>query len=195
VATLTTAQLAALERLRGGEPMRVRLTAHARAHANGSLVEGRMAEEQAFSIDRDEWLGQLKAAAFADTLIVEIPVPDPRSAPPLAEATGLLRQALDHSAHGRPAEAVGGCRVAVEALGNAGFGRHAPENVVHFIKENARRLSMDQRYSVLRAAVELYCSPPHHPGAHDVGPADAAFATAVTAALLALAPLRGKPPS
>lgn len=148
-----------------------------------------------FDVNRDEWLAALRTSGLTDTLTMEIPVPC-NAMPNLAAAVTELRRAIEHRHDGHDAETVAACRSVTNALEHAGFGNRAPREVIAFLRENASRLTLEERYSVIQAALELFCSPAHHqpgPQREDYRRADATFAIAMSAALVSLAPLRGRP--
>ena len=193
IQTLSAAQLQAIEDFRASSPFRLELAMHGSAFVAGGHAWRFGVHDAHFDINRDEWLAALRSSGFTDSLTIEIPVPSDATST-LAGAVAELRRAIEHRHNGHDAETVAACRLVTNALGHAGFGNRAPKEVIAFIKENAGRLSLEERYSVLQAALELFCSPAHHhPQSDDYRRADATFAVAMSAALVSLAPLRGRP--
>jgi len=192
--TLTASQLASIEDQRAGRAFRLKLRLYGRAHYVDRVDFKLHPYEVDLPVDRDEWSNALAQSGFSDILILELPVPTADHE--TRNAVALLRKAIDAKSSGRDADAVGDCRLALNALTNAGFGGAAPSDVIQFIKQNASRLNLAERFSALQAAAELYCSPSHHfpgPNRDEYGRADATFAIAVTAALVQIAGARGRP--
>lgn len=181
-------QVEALEDFRNGEPLRLELTAHAMFYVAGAFAgRGRLVET--FTVSRDDWSAVLQAIGYSKHVTVDVPIPSATPAG-LAEASARLEDALAARQDGRHGDAVAKARVAIEAIEKAGFGGKAPSDVVTFIKENAKRLSMTERYAAVQAALELFLSPAHHAGTDpdDYTRADSTFAVGVSAAILSLAP-------
>lgn len=191
---LSPERVVAVEEFRRGQPFKVRMSMEAFTLVVGSSMRT-TTMDATFDVNRDDWIQKLRQAQITESILFEVPVPSPESTPELREAVARLKEALSHQQLGHDTDAIGKCRVAVEALGQAGFANRAPSDVIAFIKENARRLTMIERFSVLQTALHLYLSPSHHAGTdpEEFSRADSTFSLALTAAIVSLAPRRGRP--
>jgi hypothetical protein len=198
---LTTPALVALEVARDGGTIEFSLTlvAHAavlalaqdqnQSHAPGVETPA-TTTTFAFRIPKEQWLAVLKSVDFCDTLIIELRLP---STGPENTAKGRRRlvQGVAARNDGSYAEAMRGCRIALDELKNAGFGGKASSDVATFFQGRAGTMSQAERFSALQLALKLFLSPAHHATAPDehYTREDAELAIAMTAALVRLAPV------
>lgn len=202
-ARLSQLALQRLEEQRDGATIDFELWAYARAFVGGgrdehggALVSPGLALRHFGRVGADEWHGMVKAVGATSSIIVEIPIPDSAEYPELGRALVHLRTAIEQRGRGDSPNAVATSRLALDELEHAGFGGHAPREVMTFLQQNARRMSLSERFSMIQAALNVALSPAHHGGANraDLGRFDAQFAVTSVAALLALAPYRGRRP-
>ena len=136
-------------------------------------------------VSPDEWRSAVHPVLGERVIPLEVVVPTG------SDSAEALQRALDHREGGRHDDAVAAVRVALDEIGLAGFGGRAPKDVINFIKHQASQLTMAERLAAVRAALELFCSPPHHGGqTESLTKEDSRFAIAVGAALLKLAQSR-----
>lgn len=184
-------ELARLEGLRNGRPLGFELSMPALVYIGGAL-QNTTTFALKLEVGRERWSEVLESVSFRRVLITELELPEPSAGSPgTGKALGLLGDAIVAREDGRNSDAVAKCRLAVDALGQAGFGGRAPADVIAFIKQNGKRLTMEERFSVLQAALHLYCSPAHHVAPEaDLSRHDATLALGTTAALIGAAPSR-----
>ena len=193
---LSTAALVSLEAARNGGGLKLamtlvahplRISQHA-GYAAGIEVHATTTMRE-FGIPKEQWLAVLKNVGYCDTLLTELRLP---TTGPEATAPGRQRlaKAVNARNDGSYAEAMRGCRIALDELKNAGFGGKAPQEIVKFLNDKAGSLTQAERFSSLQVALQLFLSPTHHANAPDehYTREDAELAIAMTAALLRLAP-------
>jgi len=156
---LSNAEVVEVEERRNAGRIHVQLCLEAIAHTpNGATTtQSRLLEKE---IPRDIWVSILSSCGFEERLIFEVPLS--REATEPAEATKRLKAAMGRRQTSPAVECVAAARKVVDALKQDGFGGKAPSDVIQFLKGNASRLSMEERYAVLRAALDIYTSPAHH---------------------------------
>jgi hypothetical protein len=184
---LTPERLERLESLRNGGEIEfvVRVVAD-------PIVDGRIGRrtscEAHLEVAEKAWAEFLRAVEFEEHVLIDVVLP-PDADPDLRDAYARLRKAVRKRTEGEHGEAIGDARLAIDALERTGFGGKAPKGIVAFFKDNAKRLTMQERYAAVRAVLELFLSPPHH-AEHDHESFDrreSTFAVAVAAAVLSLA--------
>ena len=194
--SLTTSALVALETSRDGGPLELVMTltafafviAEYRGFAPGIGIHP-TSDTYAFKVPKEQWLALLKSVGYCDSILTELRLPT--SGP---ESTSAGRQRVANAVNARndgcDRHTLQECRIALDALKNAGFGGRAPGEVAEFLRKNARSLSQAERFSALQVAMHLFLSPAHHDGVPDeeFSREDADLAIAMTAALLRLAP-------
>jgi hypothetical protein len=183
-----------LEGLRNGSTITVTMTATVQIFVQGLPIQFTDFWYQTNVPDK-EWTSALTEAGFDDHVWIDVAIP---RGPGPKGAGDRLREALAARNRGHHHDAVGKARVAVEAMEQAGFGGHAPKDVIAFVKQGAKKLTSRERLAAVRATVEMLLSPPHHPGAdpNEYGRIHSAAALALAAAVISLAEAEGpEPPS
>ncbi len=198
---MSRAALQRLESQRDGAPIDVELWADARAFVGGgkegragAMVAQRCILRHFDKVSADDWHSLIKSAGVTSSIILEIPVPSEAEFPELAAALAHLRRSIDERGRGDNAHAITSCRIALDELEQRGFGGHAPKEVVAFLKQGVAKMTLSERFSMVQAALVGALSPAAHAGQLrvDLGRPDSQFAVTAVAALLALAPYRGR---
>lgn len=183
-------EIAAMEEWRDGRDLDAHVIVHGFGHRSSEIVHRYFNEAQA-TIFRSQWEGLLKAIGFHEYVNVRIPVTSTR----VENAAARLREAQEQLDDGDHVAVIHTCRKALEALGQAGFGRRTPKDINGWIRtkrDEEEQYTLEDRVAVLQAAARVLCNL----GSHEAKEAariqryDADLMLAVTAGLLRAAPYR-----
>jgi hypothetical protein len=186
VLDLTFQQLEGLERRRCGGPFSLELRYQGLAFVDGkaSNVGGNLTRQ----VTQDEWIRVLNQVGYRRLVLVEVPVADDQAHPALAKATLELGHATAALHTGRCRDAVGACRVALEALAHALGETPQTYSLQDLLKRNLL-LDKAERFGLVRKMLTIVTHPAHHgdPNAAAVEwhYEDAVAVVAQTAAVLA----------
>ncbi len=192
---ITMRGLTTIENARDGGDITFVLVIGAHPIWNGDAAFS-SADQVAVTVPREDWLTVLSRSGLQETLITELPLPAAGPAETV-DARKRLAGAVQARSHGKHAEAMRLCRIAIDELEKKGFGGKSRKDVTHFLKQNAGTLTPEERFAALQSAMELLLAPAHHANApedHYVRE-DADLAIVMTAALLKLAPRWSPPPA
>lgn len=183
VVTLHPDAMEAVERIRGGQGITLRLKLIGEVWQEHTATP--IHESVDCRISQSDWLTALEQSGFGRTLLFEVPVPyaDDANAPSSARH---LQQAQRLFVRGHYDEAVATCRKALEAEMGAMSDQVAAMKSFKGGKE--KDLDLGQRELVIRQAVMNYLHPAHHHGDDEVAirydRSSAAMALGLTASLL-----------
>ncbi|HVZ70956.1 MAG TPA: hypothetical protein VHJ20_01160 [Polyangia bacterium] len=183
-------EIAAMEEWRDGSDLDVHVIVHGFGHKGNEIAHRYFNEAQA-RIFSSQWEGLLKDIKFHEYVNVRIPVTSGR----VAAAAVRLREAQEKLDAGDHVNVVHTCRKALEALGQAGFGRRTPKDINGWIRtkrDEEEQYTLEDRTAVLQAAARVLCNL----GSHEAKEAariqrfDAELMLAVTAGIIRAAPYR-----
>lgn len=120
--------------------------------------------QEGFVVNQGVWTEILSQMGYRQTLLIEIPMPDPAAQPELAAAVAQLVQAHGHMMRGHDREAVGSLRDVLEDMTRA-LGDD-DENIDPQLKrvlfDNSRNMTKAERLRVVRRALKLVTHPARH---------------------------------
>lgn len=182
------------EEARDGSDLTFEIWAHTLGFIGGALTAPVTSLRHTWTMNNAAWRSIVGRIGLQTSVDVEVRVPDDDEFPELARALIHLQGALARRASGEHASAMADCRLALDELPLAGFGGRAPKEVLAFLQQNAGRLSMSERFAVVRAALVIALSPSHHGGElrDELDRFDSQFAVATVSAFLGWAPHRAK---
>ena len=157
---LTQQQIEAWERVRLGGQFAIRLTYQGFFVRPQTGIESLSGGDQR-TVSQGEWIAVLAAIGFRRLILVEVPVPDDGAHPSLALATRELRKATTHILAGHDREAVGACRLALDALAHA-LGEDPTKYDISALVKNNAKLGKPERFAVLRRVLTILANPAHH---------------------------------
>lgn len=182
---LDAARVEAIEAVRSGRNLGLRLHVDGNALAPGESRPQRVRVQILHEVAQSDWVRVLDGMGYRKTLLLEIPMPASDAPEQLRQAVEHLRQAQDLVMHGRYREAVGACRDVLESLDTA-LG-----DATAAAPDNQRDWDKACRVRHVRRALKVLTHPARHAdevsAQHEWGPEDAATIVTVTAALLRLA--------
>lgn len=120
------------------------------------------------TVNQADWAQLREQMGAGRTMLIEVAEPDAERFPAMAEAVRHWRQAWGAYQRRDPSEAVGDCRLALEALMQALEDRDtAPVDAIYnaevqalFQGQNA--MTKEERLRLVRRALRVLCHPPHH---------------------------------
>jgi len=186
-------RLDAVEDLRQGKDLNLNCWFYANRFSNdGRANPHPMAMQEHVKVDARTWTETLSKLGYSDFIHIEIPIPRTADGDLLRAAAGLLEEGLAKQQQGEHADAVGRCRMVLDAIKQAGFGGRPPEQILSYLQQDAGSLTVDERTALMRATFRTFCSPAAHGRSdrEEFTRDDATFALATTAALLRLVPRR-----
>lgn len=160
--TVQAHDIARLDGLRDGGDLQFDL----QILGEGSDKEGRVGiqpvhEQKAITVPRSEWLKRLNEARFADTLLIEVSMPN--DFPAASEVGVHLRRAHAHFLNASYRECVAECRPVIEVLGRLQTGDEDwSADVIAEFKANQSQMSKHRRELAIAAAVRHYVHQAHH---------------------------------
>ena len=187
---LSAAQVAAIEAVRNGEDLQIRLAIAGVAGALGpDGADTQLRKRDTFSqvlthvVPRSDWVLQLNAAKAMDILLIEIPMPLVEPSPNLASVVARIRQAQNLFVEAHYADCVINCRRAIEAFQDlAGRDR---QGLLKKLAIDRDGLSKDERRTTIEAALFHFGSSAAHGDVGVFDRRDAKLALALTSALIA----------
>jgi hypothetical protein len=195
----SAAELAALEEWRDGSDLKMKvlvrgfgtLNAETKPEQKTTQTKQDQFRELDTEIPRSRWVDLLAELKFREAVHVHVPIDLEARIVASAEK---LREALDHHARGDYQGVAQTCRKALEALGQAGFGRRAPRDIENWLgtRQEREMLSLEDRTAVIEMAARLLCHSGSHAGEEELRwrRFDADLLLAITAGLLHSAPHR-----
>jgi hypothetical protein len=141
-----------------------------------------------YHLNQGVWVNVLEQMEYQRTLLVEVPVPDPRRQPELTAAVEALARAQQLMRDGQDRDAVGACRDALEEITRALGDDDDLDPVVQRLFDKSRAMTKAERLRVLRRALKLITHPARHRDQVSVGidwsRIDASAVITMTAAFL-----------
>lgn len=182
---LSSHQLTALEDWRDAGDLTFEIST---ASVGGRIgVDEEMPEFQAFygAVEESAWIKQLKSAAFADILLLEVPMPVLGASQRERAIANHLTRAQQHFLEGNYPDCVTECRKAAEELEQG----TSPDWSLLQTRQSREDMTKEQRERFVLASLKQYAHPSAHSasqgGWSDYTRADARLALAVLAALAA----------
>jgi hypothetical protein len=175
-------QIAAIESVRdGGFNLNIQLEIVADAgaeHGSANIAN--------HIVGRETWLGILEQIQYQRTLLLELPTPNPQSAPHLSKAINYFANAQRRFLEGENRSAVEELRQCLAALANQDPNLEDDSAVVTADMKTARfgGAQFDERFDLVRRALKLTTDLAAHPEVAETGPAEARAAIAMVAGLL-----------
>jgi len=192
---LSDAQLFAIEEVRKGEHVELRLNLVASGY---SAQYGHLAitDDISSTVSLSDWARISNELGHGDVIVLGVHLPIGEEAAPLRSAIGFLHQANKHLLNGEYDAAVARCRLAVESaqkiLGDDAATRDA---MLTYQKQRAS-MSALQREQMIREAVRNYTHLAHHVdsqgGVEQYGRSDATFLLTMAAAVITKAAARAQ---
>jgi len=165
VADLSLQQLEAIEGIRLGKGLtigaKLSMTWSGRVQNRIGLIR-LPSDHLSHQVNQGTWAEILQQMGYRRVMLLEIPVPDERSSPELAEATAHLAKAQQALDRGEYREAVGCCRDVLESLSVALGDSDNQDPEVQSLFKNIRSMDKEARLRVLRRALKLLCHPARH---------------------------------
>ncbi len=123
----TASEIAALEEWRSGEDATLKVIVYGSGVKGAEMISHSYFREHDERVPRSRWSDLLRDLRFRETLHIQVPVGiDSRG----DQAGVYLREAMSHRERGDYSAVALSCRKAIEALGQAGFGRKGPKEIV-----------------------------------------------------------------
>lgn len=157
---LTEGQLFALEKLRGGGDVNLKLRFS--ALADGPSGVWAQQDEISFRANVSDWAKVLKELQGPEFMVIGIPLPKCANEHALAEAVGRIRRAHAHLVDGRFDAVVSECRLAIESTGLAVGEQSGIASAAQKLKSNKREMTKLEREFSLMDAVRHYTQLAHH---------------------------------
>jgi hypothetical protein len=136
-------------------------------------------------LTQEDWITVLRDSDYAETLLIEVVVPDVAGESSLRESVRYLTRAKDRLLEMNGAEeAVAACRPALEALGRETI---APPRTVQIQCSESRSfegLTLSERRALARWALHLLTHPAHHPNEAGYSRAEAEMIIQMSAAVI-----------
>lgn len=183
---LSEGQLFALEKLRGGHDLNLKLRFAAMAEGPKGIWP--QYDEIGFTVNLSDWARVLKELHGPEYMVIGIALPTCATDHTLAEAVGRIRRAQAHLVDGRFDAVVSECRLAIESAVLAAGEQTAIANSVQQSKYAKRDMTKLDRELSLMEAVRHYTHLAHHVDARGASEyysrEDANMLLATTAALI-----------
>lgn len=157
---LAEGQLFALEKLRGGDDLHLKL--RFTALADGPAGVWPQQDEISFRLNLSEWAKVLKELQGPEYMVIGIPLPKCAQDHALAEAVGRIRRGHAHLVDGRFDAVVSECRLAVESAALATGEKPAIDATAQKLKSAKRDMTKLEREFSLMEAVRHYTQLAHH---------------------------------
>jgi len=156
---LDRARIQAIEAARGGGNLQLDVWLSWR------FDDGQVSSNQeGFIVNQGVWIEVLSQMGYQQTLLIEVPLPDPAGQPELAEAVRLLGEAQGHMLRGHDREAVGELRDVLDevtrALGDDD--ERIDSQLKRVLFDNSRNMTKAERLRVVRRALKLVTHPARH---------------------------------
>jgi hypothetical protein len=182
---LDAARLTAIEALRMGRDLNLRIHVNGSAVAPGASGPQRIRAEIDHPTTQSDWVRVLDGMGYRKTLLLEVPMPSADAREQFQQAIEHLREAQDLMMRGKYRDAVGRCRDVLESL------ETALGDATTAAPDNQRDWDKACRIRNVRRAFKVLTHPARHADQvstqHEWGPEDAASVVTATAALLRLA--------
>lgn len=159
---LSAQQLSAIEAIRDSEDLtfELNLWIDKIGMAPGT---GQANSEVKLSVPRSEWLEKLRQANYADTLLLEVPMPTTESSQNFETVRRHLLKAQDDFFLGRYSDTVAACRNVFSELSTAlGFKEKWDADALNKISPSKRDMTSDEREKCIFAAIRHYTNLAHH---------------------------------
>lgn len=157
---LAEGQLFALEKLRGGDDLNLKL--RFTALADGPNGVWPQQDEISFRLNLSDWAKVLKELQGPEYMVIGIPLPKNANDHALAEAVDRIRRAHAHLVDGRFDAVVSECRLAIESAGLATGEQPAIAATTQKLKSAKREMTKLEREFSLMEAVRHYTQLAHH---------------------------------
>ena len=165
VSDLSLQQLEAIESIRLGKGLtfgaKLSMTWSGRIHNRVGLIR-LPSDHLSHHVNQGTWSEILQQMGFRRVMLLEIPVPDERTSPELAEAAAHLAKAQQALDRGEYREAVGCCRDVLESLSVALGDSDNQDPEVQSLFKNTRSMDKEARLRVLRRALKNLSHPARH---------------------------------
>ena len=159
VCDLDRARVEAIEAARGGGNLQLDVWLSWRfddGHVSSS--------QEGLIVNQGVWIEVLSEMGYQQTLLIEVPLPDPAAQPELAEAVRLLSAAQGHMLRGHYREAIRELRDVLDevtrALGDDD--ESSDPQLRHVLFDNSRNMTKAERLRVVRRALKLVTHPARH---------------------------------
>jgi hypothetical protein len=152
-------QVQAVEELRNGGGLNWRLQCSYRMKQSG--IDTILSDQEDLTIAQGVWVPLLEQMGYQRTLLLEIPIPDARQRPELAQAVALLARSQKLIAEGQYTEAVGMCRDVLEEVSRALKDENG-DGQVPGLFQNTRQMTKVERLQLLRRATKVLTHPARH---------------------------------
>lgn len=157
---LSEGQLFALEKLRGGDDLNLKLRFIALADGPNGVWPQQ--DEVSFRLNLSDWAKVLKELQGPEFMVIGIPLPTCSQQHVMAEAVGRIRRAHSHLVDGRFDAVVSECRLAIESAGLATGEQTAISAAAKKINAAKREMTKLDREFALMEAVRHYTQLAHH---------------------------------
>jgi hypothetical protein len=161
----------------------------ARVSIQGNLEEAN--DTLTLPVNQGVWVKTLNELGYGRVMLLEVPVPDERDRPELAQAVKDLVAGQQALLQGHDREAVGHLRDSLEALGSALNDGDESSAIVDALFRGQRAMDKPTRMRVLRRALKLMTHPARHrdevTAAIDYDRVDAVSLISMVAALMPMA--------
>lgn len=154
-------RLEAIEQLRQGGELTFTVNLRARVVVQPDTVHV-VQEQQSYRVNQGTWAETLGHLGYAQTMLLEVPVPDAQRAPEMAEAVGHLAAAQQAMARGAHREAVGLCRDVLESISLALGDRDDQDTTFQTFFANTRSMDKATRLRLVRRALKVLSHPARH---------------------------------
>jgi hypothetical protein len=157
---LAEGQLFALEKMRGGDDLHLKL--RFTALADGPTGVWPQQDEISFRLNLSEWAKVLKELQGPEYMVIGIPLPKSTQDHALAEAVGRIRRAHAHLVDGRFDAVVSECRLAIESASLATGEQTVISAAAKKMNATKREMTKLEREFALMEAVRHYTQLAHH---------------------------------
>ncbi len=158
---LDARRIEAIERLRSGGGLYFIASIWGTAFSKENGVH-EVSADLHHDVNQGTWVEILRQLGFANYMLIEIPVPDKKSFPELAEATEHLTSAQKAMMNGEYREAVGCCRDVLESISTILGDNDIQDPEVQQLFVNTKLMDKSARQRLLRRALKIITHPARH---------------------------------
>jgi len=159
---LDGARIEAIEAVRLGRDMRIRLSLAGRARQLSGAHEATIRADLDLDVNQSAWIRVLDGMGYRKTLLLEIPMPAADAPEQLRQAIEHLQQAQDLMMHGRHREAVGACRDVLDQMDAALNDEQDIPDAVKGWLNHTREMDKAARIRLVRRALKSLTHPARH---------------------------------